>query len=350
LADQYAGQSGPCKFCGQIITIPKPRLSLLAVSSVVLSGVSFGLGCFAGLPGVILGFSAWQKIRRSNGTLRGLKLAKAGVWIGGIVTALHIGTVVVVMFVAMMQVARDTPNRSMSNVSSPASEQPGFVVEEPAIVAEEPDPASKAQRTIDPIQKWKEKTEQQNAFLRQLRTQQTELERLIASSDQRSRSTLEGELAELKKQIRAVEKQCEQIDTKARHTTDLIQPWKEKTEQQNAVLRQLRSQQTELERSIASSDQRDRDTLEEEFAELKKQIRKTESGKVQCELNVEILQSKDRHLRRVGWLQEAVASDAEWNELVRLALEVDEQLSDVSSDADVNNVLESLGSTPSGTN
>lgn len=275
VGDQYAGQSGPCKFCGQIITIPKPRLSLLAVSSAVLSCVCV-LGCFTGLPGMLLGLFALHAINRSQGALSGLKLAKAGVWIGGIVTTLHLGTVVAVMFVSMMQAARDA--------SSPVSQQPGLVVEQPDVVVEqsdvapeEPDPASEAQRTID----------------------------------------------------------------------DRIQDWMRKTERVGELLDQLYHEQAELEGDIASAGSSTRDSLRREQVELKGQIRALEGHKSQCELNVELMQSKVRRLRRQGWLQEAMASDAEWDQLVRLALELDEQLSDASGNVDVNNVLESLGSTPS---
>ena len=58
---------------------PKVRRSKLAITAFVLGILSLFLSVFAGIPSLILGFISLAKIKKSNGALKGRKLAIAGI-------------------------------------------------------------------------------------------------------------------------------------------------------------------------------------------------------------------------------------------------------------------------------
>jgi Domain of unknown function (DUF4190) len=61
-----------------------PRVSAMAITSLVLGVGSFFCWIFTGLPAVILGALSLRKIYRSNGQLKGEGLAIGGIVCGGI--------------------------------------------------------------------------------------------------------------------------------------------------------------------------------------------------------------------------------------------------------------------------
>jgi hypothetical protein len=64
-------------------TTTAPPTTPIAIWSLVLSLFFFVGGClFTAIPAVICGHAAWSKIRKSNGALRGKRIATAGLIVG----------------------------------------------------------------------------------------------------------------------------------------------------------------------------------------------------------------------------------------------------------------------------
>jgi hypothetical protein len=89
----------------------------MAITSLVLGITSFFCWIFTGLPAVILGIFALNKINRSNGQLTGSGLAIAGIATGA-VSSLMVLPVMIALLLPAVQAAREAArrNQSMNNM------------------------------------------------------------------------------------------------------------------------------------------------------------------------------------------------------------------------------------------
>jgi hypothetical protein len=86
---------------------PRPRLSRSAVVAFVLGLASPFAWALAGIPALVLGLSALRGVHRSDGGLRGRRLAIAGMVLGGLGVALTIAAFfVVVVYELQVRAAR----------------------------------------------------------------------------------------------------------------------------------------------------------------------------------------------------------------------------------------------------
>ena len=91
----------------------QPRVSRMAITSLVLGVASFVCWLFTGLPALVLGVISLRKIYRSNGQLKGEGLAIGGIVTGGISTFL-IAPVMIALLLPAVQAAREAARRNVA--------------------------------------------------------------------------------------------------------------------------------------------------------------------------------------------------------------------------------------------